>query len=123
MPGNARRLLIAHACLMTGPIARCRFRSASLGGFHYVALGHIHKPMEKRLADGFACYPGRIEGGGFDDPHRVGGGARLRLERASAGAARLRLARDRARGGISRLRSLDELRACLTRLGEQRELA
>ena len=41
--------------------------------FDYIALGHIHRPFEKRLGRGWVCYPGRIEGGGFDDP----GGADL----------------------------------------------
>jgi len=37
-------------------------------GLDYLALGHIHRPAEVRLGSGWACYPGRIEGGGFDDP-------------------------------------------------------
>ena len=43
---------------------------AALGqaGYHYVALGHIHKPGEVRMGRGLAVYPGAVEGKGFDDP-------------------------------------------------------
>jgi len=37
-------------------------------GYHYVALGHIHKPGEIRMGRGLAVYPGSVEGKGFDDP-------------------------------------------------------
>lgn len=53
--------------------------SSSLGrlGLDYVALGHIHTPLEQRLESGWVAYPGRIEGGGFHDP---GGNDLLEIE-------------------------------------------
>lgn len=122
-PSNARRLLIAHGSLDVDWSDRALpLRSAALGGFHYVALGHIHKPMEKRLPDGFACYPGRIEGGSFDDP---GTESLVVIDFASSELRPERLpfpsrAIVREEWNLSGLRSLDELRARLARLAEQR---
>lgn len=76
----ARAICVLHASLdanwsdrsiplTSGKLAR--------SGFDYVALGHIHKPMERRLGPGWIAYPGRIEGGSFDDP---GGAPLLVLE-------------------------------------------
>jgi len=41
-------------------------------GLDYVALGHIHVAKSQRLGNGWVVYPGRIEGGGFDDPGGAG---------------------------------------------------
>ncbi len=66
---DARRILLAHGSLDVDWSDRSLpIRGATLGEFDYVALGHIHRPMEKKLGRAWACYPGRIEGGGFDDP-------------------------------------------------------
>jgi exonuclease SbcD len=72
----ARRIAVLHGSLDVDWGDRSiPLHSEALGetGFDYVALGHIHRPMERRLGRGWICYPGRIEGGGFDDP----GGADL----------------------------------------------
>ncbi len=37
-------------------------------GYDYVALGHIHRPGEKKVGPGLAVYPGMVEGKGFSDP-------------------------------------------------------
>lgn len=78
--GPRRKIVALHGSLdfeLSRSDRSLPLRSESLAalGADYVALGHIHRPMEKRLARGWACYPGRIEGGGFDDP----GGADLVL--------------------------------------------
>ncbi|MCC7144442.1 MAG: DNA repair exonuclease [Candidatus Eisenbacteria bacterium] len=70
-PSGLRRILIAHGSLDVDWTDRSvPIRSAALieAGYDYVALGHIHQAIERRIGDGWACYPGRIEGGGFDDP-------------------------------------------------------
>jgi DNA repair exonuclease SbcCD nuclease subunit len=42
--------------------------AALLGaGYDYVALGHIHRPAERRHGKSLAVYPGAIEAKGFDD--------------------------------------------------------
>ena len=75
-PGAARKLVVLHGSLDANWTDRSLpLQSARLAdsGLDYVALGHIHRPMEKRLGPGWVCYPGRIEGAGFADP----GGADL----------------------------------------------
>lgn len=44
--------------------------SPALGaaGYDYIALGHIHRPGEKKVGPGLAVYPGMVEGKGFSDP-------------------------------------------------------
>jgi len=37
-------------------------------GYHYVALGHLHRPYRRELRSGPAVYAGCLEGKGFDDP-------------------------------------------------------
>lgn len=37
-------------------------------GYHYVALGHIHRYAESKTGTGVAVYPGMVEAKGFDDP-------------------------------------------------------
>lgn len=43
-------------------------QALAAAGYHYVALGHIHRPGSRSLPGGPAVYPGCIEGKGFDDP-------------------------------------------------------
>lgn len=77
-PGRGRRIAVLHGSLDAAWSDRSiPLRSSALQsiGLDYIALGHIHRPGEQRLGPGWVCYPGRIEGGGFDDP----GGAELVL--------------------------------------------
>lgn len=74
-PGPARRVAVLHGSLDVAWSDRSLpLRSENLAtlGIDYVALGHIHRPMERRVGPAWACYPGRIEGGGFDDPGGAG---------------------------------------------------
>lgn len=43
---------------------------AALGqaGYNYVALGHIHKPLQRPLGRGLAVYPGSLAAKGWHDP-------------------------------------------------------
>jgi DNA repair exonuclease SbcCD nuclease subunit len=43
-------------------------RTLSESRIAYAALGHIHKPLETRIGDGWAVYPGTLNGKGYDDP-------------------------------------------------------
>jgi DNA repair exonuclease SbcCD nuclease subunit len=70
-PNPARKIAVLHGSLDVAWSDRSLpLRSENLAalGVDYVALGHIHRPMERRVGPAWACYPGRIEGGGFDDP-------------------------------------------------------
>jgi DNA repair exonuclease SbcCD nuclease subunit len=70
-----RKIAILHGSLDVDWSDRSMpLRSENLAtlGVDYLALGHIHKPMDRRLDKAWACYPGRIEGGGFDDPGGAG---------------------------------------------------
>ena len=74
-PGPARKIALLHGSLDVPWSDRSLpLRSENLAalGVDYVALGHIHRPMERRVGPAWACYPGRIEGGGFDDPGGAG---------------------------------------------------
>jgi DNA repair exonuclease SbcCD nuclease subunit len=74
-PGPARKIAVLHGSLDVAWSDRSLpLRSENLAtlGVDYVALGHIHRPMERRVGPAWACYPGRIEGGGFDDPGGAG---------------------------------------------------
>lgn len=74
--GEVCRLAVLHGSLDAPWSDRSLpLRSAALEalGLDYVALGHIHRPMDRRLGRGWISYAGRIEGGSFDDP----GGADL----------------------------------------------
>lgn len=65
------RIAVLHGTLDANPTDRSyRIDSQTLirSGITYAALGHIHKPAEIRLGDGFAVYPGTLIGKGFDDP-------------------------------------------------------
>lgn len=75
-PGPSCKVAVLHGSLDVEWSDRSLpLSSARLGelGLDYIALGHIHRPRERRLGKGWVVYPGRIEGGGFDDP----GGADL----------------------------------------------
>lgn len=75
-PGPACKVAVLHGSLdvewsdRSLPLSSSRLAEL---GLDYIALGHIHRPRERRLGRGWVVYPGRIEGGGFDDP----GGADL----------------------------------------------
>lgn len=74
-PSEGVRIAVLHGSLDAPWSDRSLpLRSDALGGLglDYVALGHIHQPIERRLDRGWACYPGRIEGSGFDDPGGAG---------------------------------------------------
>jgi DNA repair exonuclease SbcCD nuclease subunit len=74
-PGPARKIAVLHGSLDVAWSDRSLpLRSENLAalGVDYVALGHIHRPMERRVGATWTCYPGRIEGGGFDDPGGAG---------------------------------------------------
>lgn len=74
-PGPARKIAVLHGSLDVAWSDRSLpLRSENLAslGIDYVALGHIHRPSERRVGTAWACYPGRIEGGGFDDPGGAG---------------------------------------------------
>jgi DNA repair protein SbcD/Mre11 len=74
-PGPARKIAILHGSLDVAWSDRSLpLRSDNLAalGVDYIALGHIHRPMDRRVGTAWACYPGRIEGGGFDDPGGAG---------------------------------------------------
>jgi DNA repair protein SbcD/Mre11 len=74
--GPGRKIAVLHGSLDAPWSDRSvPLRSEHLAelGLDYVALGHIHRAMDKRLRQGWVCYPGRIEGSGFSDP----GGAEL----------------------------------------------
>ncbi|MGE5593456.1 MAG: metallophosphoesterase family protein [Betaproteobacteria bacterium] len=43
-------------------------QALAAAGYHYVALGHIHKHSESKVGSGVAVYPGMVEAKGFDDP-------------------------------------------------------
>ncbi|MGE5584635.1 MAG: metallophosphoesterase family protein [Bacillota bacterium] len=43
-------------------------QALAAAGYHYVALGHIHRHTESRVGSGIAVYPGMVEAKGFDDP-------------------------------------------------------
>jgi len=43
-------------------------QALAAAGYHYVALGHIHRHGESRVGRGLAVYPGMVEAKGFDDP-------------------------------------------------------
>lgn len=90
-PGTAKRIAVLHGSLDVEWSDRSiPLRSAALAehGFAYVALGHIHKPRDLRLGTGWACYPGRIEGAGFDDP---GGAGLVVIDTSAAELRPLRL--------------------------------
>jgi len=75
-PGPSFKVAVLHGSLdvewsdRSLPLASARLAEL---GLDYIALGHIHRHRQRRLGKGCAVYPGRIEGGGFDDP----GGADL----------------------------------------------
>jgi DNA repair exonuclease SbcCD nuclease subunit len=74
-PGDARKIAVLHGSLDADWSDRSLpLKSANLAelGLDYVALGHIHRPLTRRLGSGWICYPGRIEGGSFDDPGGAG---------------------------------------------------
>ena len=70
-PSTATKIAVLHGSLDADwsdrslPLSRSNLQKLDLD---YVALGHLHRPREIRLGRGWAAYPGRIEGGGFDDP-------------------------------------------------------
>lgn len=73
--GAAKRIAVLHGSVDLPTSDRSLpLSSAALKecGLHYVALGHIHKPRDWRVGLAWACYPGRIEGAGFDDPGGAG---------------------------------------------------
>jgi DNA repair protein SbcD/Mre11 len=75
VPGPARKIAVLHGSLDLGKDNRSLpLRSASLAALDldYVALGHLHRPDNKKAGRAWATYPGRIEGGGFDDPGGAG---------------------------------------------------
>lgn len=68
--GEGRRIGVFHASVdMPGPDRSAHLTGAELAnlGLDYAALGHIHKPGRWAAGAGLACYPGLIEGRGFDD--------------------------------------------------------
>lgn len=70
-PNQTVRVAVLHATLDANPVDRSyRVDSSTLreAGIAYTALGHIHKPRETRIGDGWAVYPGSLTGKGFDDP-------------------------------------------------------
>ncbi len=72
---DARNIAVFHASLdRSWPDRSIQLTSAALAplGFDYIALGHIHSASVRRVGQGWACYAGRIEGGGFDDPGGAG---------------------------------------------------
>jgi DNA repair protein SbcD/Mre11 len=74
-PGPARKVAILHGSLDVEWSDRSLpLRSESLAtlDIDFFALGHMHRPLERRVGNAWACYPGRIEGGGFDDPGGAG---------------------------------------------------
>jgi DNA repair protein SbcD/Mre11 len=74
-PGSARKIAVLHGSLDVAWSDRSLpLRSEHLAGLgvDYVALGHIHRSMDRRVGPAWVCYPGRIEGGGFDDPGGAG---------------------------------------------------
>lgn len=81
-----------------------RSDALAAAGYDYIALGHIHKPEQRRVGAGLAVYPGAVEGKGFDDPgigrftvvsldKPAGGPARVELETFPAGARPVRTVR------------------------------
>lgn len=75
-PNDHVKIAVLHGTLDLDATDRSlplRSEQLSTIGLDYVALGHLHRPMERRLGKGWIAYPGRIEGGGFTDP----GGADL----------------------------------------------
>ncbi len=74
-PSPARKVAVLHGSLdvnWTDRSLPLRSKALALLGLDYLALGHVHQPMDRPLGNGWACYPGRIEGGGFDDPGGAG---------------------------------------------------
>lgn len=63
-------ILVCHgdttsAASLSGPITK---KDIAASGFDYIALGHIHKPGGLQSENGvYYCYPGCIEGRGFDE--------------------------------------------------------
>jgi DNA repair protein SbcD/Mre11 len=113
-PGPAPKIAVLHGSLdVAWPDRSMPLKSENLAalGVNYLALGHIHKPMERRVGATWACYPGRIEGAGFDDPGNTGvvvvdvAGADLRPERLPFPARSVRT----ERWNISGLASEDDL--------------
>ncbi len=74
-PGPARKIAVLHGSLdvdWTDRSLPLRSENLAALGVDYVALGHIHRPMDRRVGPAWVCYPGRIEGAGFDDPGGAG---------------------------------------------------
>ena len=74
-PSPAEKIVVLHGSLDVPWSDRSLpLRSENLASLDvdYIALGHIHRPMDRRVGQAWACYPGRIEGGGFDDPGGAG---------------------------------------------------
>lgn len=71
----ARKIAVLHASLDVDWSDRSvPLRASALAGcgLDYLALGHIHRPSDRRVGEAWACYPGRIEGGCFEDPGGAG---------------------------------------------------
>ena len=71
-------LLLAHADMLSPLSAYAPISAAQLerSGYHYAALGHVHKPTpSKKCGDTTVAYSGFFAGRGFDEPGN--GGARL----------------------------------------------
>lgn len=126
-PGPARKIAVLHGSLDVDWSDRSMpLRSESLAalGLDYVALGHIHKTMERRLGSAWACYPGRIEGAGFDDPGGAGivvidlAAAELRPQRLPFSSRPVRT----ERWNISGLASEDELTARIEAIADPRAI-
>jgi DNA repair protein SbcD/Mre11 len=125
--GPARKIAALHGSLdVTWSDRSLPLRSENLAtlGIDYFALGHIHRPMERRVGPAWACYPGRIEGGGFEDPGGSGivvvdlAGDELRPQRLPFPSQTVRT----EAWNISGLASEDDLQARLDALSDPRAI-
>jgi DNA repair protein SbcD/Mre11 len=75
IPGPAKKIAVLHGSLDMDQADRylpLRLSALAALDLDYLALGHIHRPTDRRAGRAWATYPGRIEGGGFEDPGGAG---------------------------------------------------
>jgi len=70
LPEGFVNILLAHADLLSphSPYAPLTGEALAASGFHFAALGHVHKPMpQRRFGDTVVAYSGFFAGRGFDE--------------------------------------------------------